>query len=587
MLTISRLSVKNYRSIKDAEFHFTNYTPLVGYNNAGKSNVLKAIQWLVEYPALQVGDFNDTNLPVVVEAEIHGVSEGVLAALVDKHRDKVIPLVSEDGVFRVRRVQPDPTLSKSGIITEVLAPDEGADWAVPPTGIPQALTPLFPEVIFVGAMEDSAADVAKNSSGSTIGKLIKAIIAPIRDDFEDQIKDALAPIQAQLASNSEDKDERLIKVDEVIRQHLNEFFPDVVAKTHISMPDFGEITKNATLKVFENRYGDNRESDASSMGHGAQRSVQISLVNALAQIKREHGKADDRSILLLVDEPELYLHPQAIAVSRSAFKKLSGDGYQVAFSTHSSEMIGFGDVSNTLILRRTRENGTTSEACLKAKIQECIEEVDTQGEILFELSNSREFLFNDKVFLVEGNTEKALVPHLYEYFHNRSLAEDRIGLIPIGGANNFPNCRLILEAMGIESRCIADLDFLLKRGAETGLHGVADERRLAILDVCGLLNDNEQISCGDDGWPNKGKGMSAAQAIALVASHDDAVGPIGDLVAAAEAQGYFVWCKGTIETHLGLSGKKASHWKRFAEKLAAKDVDDVPDLDSAKRFLTF
>lgn len=42
-MKISRVHIENYRSIKSLDFSPNNYCALIGENNAGKSNILKAI----------------------------------------------------------------------------------------------------------------------------------------------------------------------------------------------------------------------------------------------------------------------------------------------------------------------------------------------------------------------------------------------------------------------------------------------------------------------------------------------------------------------------------------------------------------
>lgn len=43
---LSKISIKNFRSCKDIDINFSSFTPLIGYNNAGKSTILNAIEWL-------------------------------------------------------------------------------------------------------------------------------------------------------------------------------------------------------------------------------------------------------------------------------------------------------------------------------------------------------------------------------------------------------------------------------------------------------------------------------------------------------------------------------------------------------------
>jgi AAA15 family ATPase/GTPase len=53
---------------------------LVGYNNAGKSNCLSAIQWLIRVAANRK-DFYDVSQPVEVMAILEGISEQLLSQM--------------------------------------------------------------------------------------------------------------------------------------------------------------------------------------------------------------------------------------------------------------------------------------------------------------------------------------------------------------------------------------------------------------------------------------------------------------------------------------------------------------------------
>lgn len=77
----------------------------------------------------------------------------------------------------------------------------------------------------------------------------------------------------------------------------------------------------------------------------------MALVRHLADIKRATGGATSNTILL-IDEPELYLHPQAIEILRDSLKILSNQGYQIIFTTHSPFMITSNDVVNTILITK-------------------------------------------------------------------------------------------------------------------------------------------------------------------------------------------------------------------------------------------
>ena len=44
MIQIKEITIRNYRSIKEVQLRMKNFLTLVGHNNAGKSNCLKAIR---------------------------------------------------------------------------------------------------------------------------------------------------------------------------------------------------------------------------------------------------------------------------------------------------------------------------------------------------------------------------------------------------------------------------------------------------------------------------------------------------------------------------------------------------------------
>ena len=52
MHKISEVIIRNFKSCRDTTLLLSEFTPLVGYNNAGKSNCLSAIQWLIRRASL-------------------------------------------------------------------------------------------------------------------------------------------------------------------------------------------------------------------------------------------------------------------------------------------------------------------------------------------------------------------------------------------------------------------------------------------------------------------------------------------------------------------------------------------------------
>ena len=208
---ISRITIKNYKSIVNAEFLLSSYTALVGYNNAGKSNILEAIKWLISKSSLPQGCFNNTEHAIEITGDIEGINEEILDQLPDKHRNSIKPYINEQRL-EIRRKQTEPSQSVKNINIQVWN-EADQNWANP-AGIENAIKQLFSEPIEIGAMEDSAEDVAKFKASTTIGKLITEVMAPIEENHSAAIADALEQLKQKFDADSENRAQELIQFDE-------------------------------------------------------------------------------------------------------------------------------------------------------------------------------------------------------------------------------------------------------------------------------------------------------------------------------------------------------------------------------------
>ena len=104
---LSEITIKNYKSIISETFELSNYTPLIGYNNAGKSNILSALEWLLRKSVLQNDAFNEPSEPIIITGTIKGISEDLLSQLPDNHRTSISPYIHNEEL-KIRRIQNTP-----------------------------------------------------------------------------------------------------------------------------------------------------------------------------------------------------------------------------------------------------------------------------------------------------------------------------------------------------------------------------------------------------------------------------------------------------------------------------------------------
>jgi len=589
MHQISNLRVENFKSIIEAEFPLAAYTPLVGYNNAGKTNILNAVSWLIKKSSLPAADFNDPEKLVSVSAKIVGIDEDVLAALGDTHRPKIEPLVINK-VLHIKREQSEPDAKAKDMPLQVLKQTDAGDmvWAVNPAGIDAAISQLFPEPVFIGAMENATEDVAKFGTSTTIGKLIKEIITPITETHAAPVNDALADIASKLSADSPDKDQNLINLDAQIQNELAKFFPGVRAKTHIPTPEFGDFLKGATIKIFEDEFANPNGRDAGSFGHGAQRSVQIALVKCLSEIKRNTDVGAGRTTLLLIDEPELYLHPQAVELVRASLSRLSVEGYQVLFSTHSPAMISREDAPNTLLIRRNKEAGTRAYPRIRDAVQATIDGAQSQSETLFTLTNAAKVLFSERVVLAEGATEQRLLPEVFCTEIGSTLDENKIGLVALGGVENVPNAMKVLRAMGIPTKAVVDLDFAFRAAIKQNMIPADHAGVVGCLSILTRLEAEKKCTLSHGLPVNETNGTKAAAAYTMMANEPDAEAHIRSIHDHLKNEGIWCWCKGAIETHLDLSSKKPAAHLAFLTKLQDQNFrNGLPDYKEVQQMLAW
>ncbi len=429
-------------------------------------------------------------------------------------------------------------------------------------------------------MENSEEDVSKTKSGTTIGKLLSEIIEPIEQQHGAQVNLALQGLKDLLDADGATRAQELINFENAVNPKIDSFFPSVKIKAHVPTPEIKEVFKSGTIKVYENNVQNGK--DVSSMGHGAQRSIQMALIRHLADTRSSTTGTSARTILL-IDEPELYLHPQAVEIVRESLKSLSAHGYQIIFSTHSPLMITTEDILSTIIITKSATNGTERRQTLAQAIQSAITDAPSQVSLMFTLTNSSQILFAEKIILSEGTTELRLFPKIFEKLSGKSLGYKKLALINQGSASNTRKSFLVLTALGMPAKAILDLDYAFKNAETDGFLPTSDTDIIACKAIFSQIAAAKNISLDAAGLPQKNPQVTASQAYEILASEASAVPHIEALHNKLLQQNIWLWKKGCIETHLGLTAKNETAWAQFAHRLNISPLTQViSDLTSVQ-----
>jgi predicted ATP-dependent endonuclease of OLD family len=175
--------------------------------------------------------------------------------------------------------------------------------------------------------------------------------------------------------------------------------------------------------------------------------------------------------LLIIDEPELHLHPQIQRRYLKIIQKIIKDlNIQFILATHSPIFVNYESIENVFRFYKNEQGFT--------KIVKPTFTADEKDLIhILTYTNSSKVFFNDKVILVEGDADEYFHTHYLEYYKNkRNLDVDNIEILNINGKGNFRMWREFLTKYGIFTYYVADTDNLMQDYVST--HASAGEQNL-------------------------------------------------------------------------------------------------------------
>ena len=446
------------------------------------------------------------------------------------------------------------------------------EWVKAPFEFEDTFSILFPPPIQIWDFEGDKA----------FAKLLNEIFKPLQRRLGREFNELIQKFGSLLDAQSDSRAEEFELFERGLNQKLRPLFPSVNVRLDIPTPSLASFLSTAKLNVLDE--DDGFERDIHSMGAGSKRAIQMALVRYLDQVKRHHHNHYLSRTLLLIDSPELFLHPQAVELVRVALKNLSREGYQVIFATHSAQMVTCEDVSTSLLIRKNKERGTFMRRRMEDAVHAVITDAQAQLQMLFSLSNSNELLFADYVLLTEGKTEWRVLPTLFEKMSGLSFALIRCALVHQGGVSNTRKSMQVLTAMDLPVRAIVDLDYAFNNAQQDGFLDKDDPDIEFCKSLFRELSLQEHIRLVHGIPVSKKSRVSASDAYAMMAALPEARKPLQNIHDKLEKSGIWVWTRGAIEQHLGLEGKNERTWHHFIERVHSEDPHRfLPDYEDIHR----
>lgn len=162
-----------------------------------------------------------------------------------------------------------------------------------------------------------------------------------------------------------------------------------------------------------------------------------------------------RDALIVVDEPELHLHPKWQKTLLQVFAKLAKEtGNQFIFATHSPTFITPSSIQYVSRVfsqnQRSQIHALDTEKLPDAK--HLLNIVNSQ--------NNEKLFFSDRVVLVEGVSDRIFFEALFGKFGNGGASGTTLEVIDIGGKGLFKSYAKLLKACNVPFSIIADLDHI-------------------------------------------------------------------------------------------------------------------------------
>ncbi|HCT6818878.1 TPA: AAA family ATPase [Morganella morganii] len=567
---LTKVLITNFRSCKSTEIILRPYTALVGYNNAGKSNVILAIKWLLSGSGLNDPDMYNPQEPVIVEGTIEGITDETLSLLSEDNQQKIRPFIL-DGILKIARRQEKEVTSDDKLkIKKTLDVFNGTEWKKNPGGIDGAISNLFPDPIHIPAMSDVVEDATKNKSGTTIAKILTAIVSEIKNEYEVRFSENISEISRYLSHDGSTRLDSLKSIDDGVSQKVNQFFPDVSVKLHFPTPTLDEIFKSGTLKVFEQRAELSIMQDIDRFGHGTQRSIQMALIQYLADIKKKSNDTKKSNTLIFIDEPELYLHPSAINSVRESLVTLSELGFQVIISTHSASMLSAKHACNAIQVYKSTD-GTVARKTISEKIKELYEASSAQLHSAFTLSNSSYFLFSEEVLLVEGKTETNVLCAIYNKIKNSTINPTKISIIAVDGKGSLLKMSEVINSIGIKTRILADCDYLSTL-LSTPYREILTNEYSNLLSALTTSLNSQSLQLPHAITSLDSLKTCSSKDFIKICNHTETKPHIEIIHEKLKEHGIYIWKSGDIEQVYGY-GKKQSEWDDLLECLGDDNKD--------------
>ncbi len=516
-MRVSSVHIQGYRCIADLDVTFGDLTAFVGSGGVGKSTILNALDWFFHGGDLAGRDlhrpagagepvadlavavtFSDINDGDRVALGRYGAGETTTLTRTWSEGGKeklsgnalVLPEFEHvregEGAVELRRLYrelydekgeeldlPEPAGNREQVERnmEIWERSHAGACELRPqdarhlggfTGTPLLASRI--NYVLVGAVA-GAPEALGGGRDSVLDRLLSAV-----EQLNTQARAAITTLQEKAQGEIESvvtqaRGATLVSIGDGITKRIETYFPGaaIKLKDEVAPPRPPQISVRALVS---DRGGHPIEADL--QGHGLQRALVIALLHELAETVQPEVEAagvDSRSLVLAIEEPELYQHPLQARNLAASLEKLALEGtersIQVAYSTHSPYFTRPALFRDLRLCRRDAQGGTNCVAADPHAVTKAITDAGFSGEIANRVeaalaTSLREAIFAGSVLLCEGSTDTALLEGVAAL--QGGLDRDGVALVECGSKQAVVIAIGILDQLKIPYFALFDAD---------------------------------------------------------------------------------------------------------------------------------
>ena len=556
-MIISDISVTNFKGLKNINVPLSEFSCIIGENNAGKSTFMQALLLFLKGNKLSPNDdYYDNSKDVLITVEFSNISEDELESLGEGHRDKLKKYISKDGkLILARRYGDDgksslrnvgyfPKLQKftkekidetfkgkkgkeifdtlqtfyhevdtngKNISTQAnakelideyieqmpLSEKELKDIALE-SGFDNTITAFFPEPIYIPAVKDLSDDM-KTKEGATFGKLLNILLDVIEEDLQEE-KVLFENLRKRLNRLYDEagniiSDDRIDKI-KTVEETIQKNLNETFKNVSIELqiPQPEIKTILSSASVVAD---DGVKSSVTNKGDGFKRAITFSILRSYVELAYSQDWQKEDSKKKNTDKfLFLFEEPELYLHPKAQnilFEALALIAQKHQMLVTTHSPLFFAPDTTSTFIKIKK---VVDDAKPYAKAMSI--NLDTIGEKdkfqLISFETSNQAFFSNKIVLVEGDSELIVLPHIAKLLNQKyDFKNNSISLVKINGKGSFKRYKEFFEKFDIDVYLITDLDILTEGFTKVEASGDAKQLRDELLIAVDKIITDENL----------------------------------------------------------------------------------------------